>query len=190
VSPGGHRTKAIVAINLALADAPIQLDPFDRSPRRETFPLTIVVATRMAAIAERIPSCVMAGPKWFVPSCIHELCQRIGVVPGVPSQRDVLGQEAAEARHMKRPPTGAAYFYSGGRSPGDCSHSLMWDPVSACRALRIISSRLAPGGCNLASARRRFASSASRSSSDWVWLKRRRAMTQPRRDVAGPNRRV
>jgi hypothetical protein len=42
----------------------------------------------------------------------------------------------------------------------------------------------------LASARRRFASSASRSSSDWVWLKRRLAMTQPRRDFAGPNRRV
>ena len=33
---------------------------------------------------------------------------------------------------MRRP-----YFYFGGRSPGDDSHSLMWEAVSAIRALRI-----------------------------------------------------
>jgi hypothetical protein len=47
----------------------------------------------------------------------------------------------------------ACESYSGGRSPGDVSHSLIWAANSACRALRIISSRTAPGGSNLASAR-------------------------------------
>jgi hypothetical protein len=46
--------------------------------------------------------------------------------------------------------------YSGGRSPGDVSHSSIRAANSACRALRMISSRAAPGGSNLASARRRF----------------------------------
>lgn len=88
--------------------------------------------------------------------------------------------EARPARWKLKEAARRPYFYPGGRSPGDRSHSLIRDPVSACRALRIISSRLAPGGSNLASARRRFASSASRSSSNWVRLKWRRSMTQPR----------
>jgi hypothetical protein len=50
------------------------------------------------------------------------------------------------------------FFHSGGRSPGDLSHSVMWEPVLACRALRIISSLTAPGGSSLASSRRCFAS--------------------------------
>jgi hypothetical protein len=66
--------------------------------------------------------------------------------------------------------------YFGGRSSGDRSHSLTCEPVSHWRALRINSSRTAPGGSNLASARRRFASSASRSSRDWVCTKRRRSI--------------
>src|SRR3954463_16677832 len=45
--------------------------------------------------------------------------------------------------------------YFGGCRPGDASHSLMCEAVSASRALRIISSRNAPGGSNLASVRRR-----------------------------------
>jgi hypothetical protein len=42
--------------------------------------------------------------------------------------------------------------YLGGCKPGYVSHSLMCEPVSACRALRISASRTAPGGSNLASA--------------------------------------
>ncbi len=64
-------------------------------------------------------------------------------------------------------------------SSGDESHSLMCEPVSACRALRRRDSRAAPGGSDLACARRRFASSARRTSRDRVCLKRRRSMTQP-----------
>jgi hypothetical protein len=67
--------------------------------------------------------------------------------------------------------------YSGGRSPGDVSHSSRWAAISACRALRMISSRVAPGGSNSASARRRFASSERRASRDWLCSKRRRSMT-------------
>lgn len=64
--------------------------------------------------------------------------------------------------------------YSGACRPGDASHSLMCEPVSACRALRISASRAAPGGSALAFSRSRFASSASRISSgeDWMILRR------------------
>lgn len=62
----------------------------------------------------------------------------------------------------------------GGFRPGDLSHSLMWAPVSACRALRIRRSRSKPGGSVLASSRRRIASAASRSSNKSVCVKRRR----------------
>ena len=58
----------------------------------------------------------------------------------------------------------------GGCNPGDASHSLMCEPVSACRAFRISSSRAAPGGSCKASSRRRFASCANRTSRlvDWM----------------------
>lgn len=56
----------------------------------------------------------------------------------------------------------------GDCSPGERSHSLMCNPVSARLALRIISSCSGPGGSNLAASRNRFASSASRASRDWV----------------------
>ena|SRR6185312_11126229 len=60
---------------------------------------------------------------------------------------------------------------------GDRSHSLMCAPVSACRALRIMCSRSAPGGSDLAVSRNCFASSARRSSRGWACLKRRRCMS-------------
>jgi hypothetical protein len=69
--------------------------------------------------------------------------------------------------------------YLGGCRPGDSSQSLICAPVSHCRARRKSSSRTAPGGSNLASSRRRFASSARRISRDWICLKPRRPMTQP-----------
>jgi hypothetical protein len=56
----------------------------------------------------------------------------------------------------------------GGCKPGDSSHALICEPVSACRALRISSSRAAPGGSCRASSRRRFASCASRTSRGWI----------------------
>lgn len=62
----------------------------------------------------------------------------------------------------------------GARRPGDRSHSLMCEPVSACRALRINRSRSIPGGSDLASSRRRKASYARRSSGDVVCLMRYR----------------
>jgi hypothetical protein len=67
-----------------------------------------------------------------------------------------------------------AYF--GGCNPGERSHSLIWQPVSACRALRISRSRSTPCGVPLASWRNRIASSAKRSSRDWSCLNRRRSM--------------
>jgi hypothetical protein len=58
----------------------------------------------------------------------------------------------------------------GGCKPGDSSHALICEPVSACRALRISSSRASPGGSCKASSRRRFASCANRTSRlvDWM----------------------
>jgi hypothetical protein len=76
-------------------------------------------------------------------------------------------------RRLRRP-----YFHSGGRSPGDVSHSVICEPISAWRALRKMASRTAPRGSNLASSRRRFASSARRDSREWIcWKRRRRCMT-------------
>jgi hypothetical protein len=95
-------------------------------------------------------------------------------------RRRTVDRGAAVANAPVLTERGGLTFYSGGRSPGDVSHSFMWKAVSACRALRIISSLAAPGGSSLASARRCFASSESRSSSDWICLKWRRCMTQPR----------
>jgi hypothetical protein len=92
-------------------------------------------------------------------------------------------QSQLGGRELRRP-----YLYSGGRSPGDVSHSFIWEAISACRALRIISSRTAPGGSNLASARRRFASSERWASRDWACLK---AMLHELTSVlTGPNRMV
>jgi len=54
--------------------------------------------------------------------------------------------------------------YLGGCNPGERSHSLMCEPVSACLAFRSNSSLSAPCGSNLASSRKRFASKARRSS--------------------------
>jgi len=64
--------------------------------------------------------------------------------------------------------------YLGSCRLGDVSHSLMWEAVSAWRALRMSWSRLKPGGVPRASFRSRFASSARRCSRDVVCLKRRR----------------
>ena len=74
---------------------------------------------------------------------------------------------------------------------GDRSHSLICQPVSACRALWIISFWTAPCGSSLAFSRNRFASSARRSWSDSVCLKRRRCfgMTLPH-SVRGRRERV
>src|SRR3954447_14683722 len=58
----------------------------------------------------------------------------------------------------------------GGCKPGDSSHALICEPVSACRALRISSSRASPGGSCKASSRRRFASCASRTSRVVDWM--------------------
>lgn len=54
--------------------------------------------------------------------------------------------------------------YSGGRSPGDMIHSVICEPVLACRALRNMASRPGPGERVLACSRSRLASWASRSS--------------------------
>jgi hypothetical protein len=53
---------------------------------------------------------------------------------------------------------------AGGRKPGEASHSLMWDAVSACRAFLRSMSRSMPAGSALAFARNRTASVAKRSS--------------------------
>jgi hypothetical protein len=45
----------------------------------------------------------------------------------------------------------ACRFHTGGRKPGDASHSVMCEPVSARRALRTGWSRSAPSGRSLAS---------------------------------------
>jgi len=72
--------------------------------------------------------------------------------------------------------TGAPFYLDltgqlGGCNPGDASHSLMCEPVSACRAFRISSSRAAPGGSCKASSRSRFASCPKRTSGvDWMIL--------------------
>jgi hypothetical protein len=70
---------------------------------------------------------------------------------------------------------------SGGCKPGDSSHALICEPVSACRALRISSSRAAPGGSCRASSRRRFASCANLTSRvvDWMILLRRSMLVSP-----------
>jgi hypothetical protein len=65
--------------------------------------------------------------------------------------------------------------YVGGRRPGDSSHSLMCEPVSATRALLIARSRSRPGGSSVACSRSRRASAARRSSRDVVCLMRRRS---------------
>jgi hypothetical protein len=91
-------------------------------------------------------------------------------------ERDVI--ERSSSGTLSIP--GAAFYLDligqlGGCNPGDASHSLMCEPVSACRAFRIRSSRAAPGGSCEASSRRRFASWVSRTSSgvDWMILLRR-----------------
>jgi hypothetical protein len=66
------------------------------------------------------------------------------------------------------------WAYVGALSPGEESHSLMHEPVSACRAFLSVASRIAPGGSSFASSRNRFASSARRSSKDLSCFKRRR----------------
>ena len=53
----------------------------------------------------------------------------------------------------KEPRFCSAVFYFGAWSPGDASHSLMRDPVSASWALRISVSRSAPGGSDFACSR-------------------------------------
>ena len=84
--------------------------------------------------------------------------------------------------------TGVAFYLDligqlGGCNPGDASHSLICEPVSACRAFRISSSRAAPGGSCKASSRRRFASWVSRTSRevDWMTLLRRAMLSFPNR---------
>lgn len=52
----------------------------------------------------------------------------------------------------------AVILHVGARSPGDSSHSLMCEPVSAWRARRMASSRNLPSGRLSASSRRRLAS--------------------------------
>lgn len=123
----------------------------------------------MRSWAKRSPFTVQAGA-------------RFGLSATDAYEAGLAGDGAQRARVSLVPRTRVRpCFYSGGRSPGDLSHSFKWEAISACRALRIISSRATLGGSNLASARRRFASSESRSSSDEVCLKRRRCfMTLPR----------
>jgi hypothetical protein len=58
----------------------------------------------------------------------------------------------------------------GDAKPGEFSHSVRCDAVSACRALRIRSSRSLPAGSFLASSLRRRAWFASLSSNGvWTW---------------------
>jgi len=68
--------------------------------------------------------------------------------------------------------------YFGGCCPGELSHSLMCEPVSACRARRISRSRSTPWGVPRASLRSFAASLARRTSSDSVWVKWRRRMVR------------
>ena len=58
-----------------------------------------------------------------------------------------------------------SFRYDGDRRPDVESHSLIWAPVSASRALRISLSRSTPGGVPRASFRRRSASAERRVSS-------------------------
>jgi hypothetical protein len=58
---------------------------------------------------------------------------------------------------------------------GDRSHSLTWEPGSACRAFRRICSRTAQGGSSSASSCNRFVSSAKRSSRNSSCWRRRRS---------------
>jgi hypothetical protein len=74
----------------------------------------------------------------------------------------------------------------GGLSPGELSHSLMWEAVSSWRAFRIRLSRRAQGRIDLASSRSRLASLVSRCSSDMVCLKRRRFCMCKLRSVRTP----
>ena len=62
----------------------------------------------------------------------------------------------------------------GGRSPAEFSHPLMCEAVSSWWAFLIRLSRRAQGRIDLASSRKRLASSMRRCSSDTVCLKRRR----------------
>jgi hypothetical protein len=62
----------------------------------------------------------------------------------------------------------------GGRSPDEFSHPLMCEAVSSWCAFLIRLSRRAQGRIDLASSRKRLASSMRRCSSDTVCLKRRR----------------
>jgi hypothetical protein len=71
---------------------------------------------------------------------------------------------------------GAVSNHFGGASPGELSHSLICEPVSACRAFRSARSRSIPGGSDLASSRRRCACSARRSSRGAFCLKWRRCV--------------
>lgn len=66
--------------------------------------------------------------------------------------------------------------YSGGINPGDATHLLTYETVSACRALRSIYSRSAPGGSLAAFSLQCLAISSSRSSRDAVCFELWRCM--------------
>jgi hypothetical protein len=66
------------------------------------------------------------------------------------------------------------HHHVGGLRPGELSHSLICEAVSSWRAFLIRLSRRAQGRIDLASSRKRLASSVRRCSSDAVCLKRRR----------------
>ena len=70
-----------------------------------------------------------------------------------------------------------AYMGFGACSPGDESHSVMWEAISACRAWRIICSRSMPCSA-LAFALNPWARSARRSSKETSCLTQRRFMTR------------
>ena len=70
------------------------------------------------------------------------------------SATDVYGQASAVKALFDH--------HIGARKPRDESHSVIWEALSACRALRRSRSRSMPGGVPLASLRRRCASSFKR----------------------------
>jgi hypothetical protein len=126
----------------------------------------------------------------LLPLCFGLRCKDCSLVRGYPYKRSHLVALRAARISAHDPQStwwpGERRHYFGGCSSGDRSHSLMCEPVSAWRAFRRRVSRAAPGGSVLAFSRRRFASSARRSSRDWICFTRRRSMDRSL-VLAGPN---
>ena len=140
--------------------------PLERQPQSVTISNTTAAAAPVSATNQTIEitntqvSRVMSGA--YAPKLTCTL--RNGVLP-----RRITGMTTPEP-----------HPYFGACNPGDESQSFMREAVSACRALRIRSSRTIPGGRVSASSLSRFASAANRSSKETACLTRRLCMASSR----------